>query len=208
MRTAGVILAGGRSLRMGSPKATLPWGATTLLAHVCAQVAEAVDGPLVVVRAPGQQLPELPAGVLVAEDAREGGGPLVGILAGLVVLAEQADAAYVSAVDMPRLRPAFVRRVLQGLDDAADVALPEAHGHRHPLAAAYRTALAGPLAAIVEAGGTRPAELYAVVRTRVIGPAWLLDDPALRADDPALDSLLNVNDPEAYAAAHAAAFPA
>ena len=207
MRTAGVILAGGRSLRMGTPKAALPWGAATLLDHVCGLVAQAVDGPLVVVRAPGQELPELPAGVLVAEDSREGGGPLVGILAGLEALAGRADAAYVSAVDMPGLRPAFVRRVLAGLDAATDVVLPEAHGFRHPLAAAYRTALATPLAAIVGAGGFKPAELYAVVRTRVVGPDWLLDDPLLRAADPGLESLLNVNDPEAYAAAHSVAFP-
>lgn len=208
MRTAGVILAGGRSLRMGSPKAALPWGPVTLLEHVCALVSQAVDGPLVVVRAPGQQLPGLPAGVLVAEDAREGGGPLVGILAGLEAVAAQAEAAYVSAVDMPGLRPAFVRRVLEGLDAATDVVLPEAHGFRHPLAASYRTAVAVPLAGIVAAGGLKPAELYSVVRTRVVGPDWLLDDAVLRAADPALESLLNVNDPEAYAAAHSVAFPA
>ena len=85
--------------------------------------------------------------------------------------------------------------------------LPEAHGFRHPLAAAYRTALAAPLGEIVAGGGFKPAELYAVVRTRVVGPAWLLADPVLRAEDPCLDSLLNVNDPDAYSAAHAVAFP-
>jgi molybdopterin-guanine dinucleotide biosynthesis protein A len=207
VRAAGIILAGGRSSRMGSSKAALPWGAVTLLDHVCTLVAQAVDGPLVVVRAAGQELPELPAGVLVAEDARAGGGPLVGILAGLEAVAGQADAAYVSAVDMPRLRPAFVRRVLQGLDDETDVVLPEARGFRHPLAAAYRTALAAPLAGIVAAGGFKPAQLYAVVRTRVVDASWLLADPLLRADDPALDSLLNINDPDSYAAAVSVAFP-
>jgi len=207
VRTAGVVLAGGRSRRMGTPKAALAWGTTTLLAHACSLVREGVDGPVIVVGAPGQAPPELPAGVLYAEDAREGGGPLAGILAGLSAAAAVADAVYVSAVDMPHLRPAFIRRVLRGLDDETDVVLPEAHGFRHPLAAAYRTALAGPLGEIVAAGGSKPAELYAVVRTRVVGPEWLLADPLLRAADPDLDSLLNVNDPDAYAAAHAVAFP-
>ena len=61
--------------------------------------------------------------------------------------------------------------------------LPEAHGFRHPLAAAYRTALAGPLGEIV-AARRKPAELYAVVRTRVVGPEWLLADPLLRGGGP------------------------
>jgi molybdopterin-guanine dinucleotide biosynthesis protein A len=192
---------------MGTDKAALRWGTTTLLAHVCALVAEAVDGPVIVIGAPGQEPPALPVGVLYAADASEGGGPLAGILAGLVAAADDADAVYVSAVDMPHLRPAFVRRVLQGLDDGTDVVLPEAHGFRHPLAAAYRTAVAGPLAGIVAGGGRTPAELYAVVRTRIVGPEWLLADPVLQGRDPDLDSLQNVNDPEAYAAAHSVAFP-
>jgi molybdopterin-guanine dinucleotide biosynthesis protein A len=162
---------------------------------------------VIVVGAPAQEPPALPSGVRYAEDAHRGGGPLAGILAGLVAAADVADAVYVSAVDMPHLRPAFVRRVLQGLDDSTDVVLPEAHGFRHPLAAAYRTVLAGRLAEILATGGRKPAELYAVVRTRVVGPEWLLADPLLRAQDPDLDSLLNVNDPAAYAAAHAVAFP-
>jgi molybdopterin-guanine dinucleotide biosynthesis protein A len=192
---------------MGTSKAALPWGAGTLLDHVCARVAEAVDGPLIVVRAAGQALPPLPAGVLLAEDAHEEGGPLVGILAGLAAAAEVADAAYVSAVDMPHLRPAFVRRVLAGMDEATDVVLPDAHGFRHPLAAAYRTGLADRLAALVAEGARTPAELYAVVRTRVVGREWLLADAALRAADPELRSLVNVNDPASYDAARSVAFP-
>ncbi len=199
MRTAGVILAGGRSRRMGTPKAALPWGATTLLAHVCGVVAGAVDGPVVVVRAAGQELPPLPAAVELVEDPVPGLGPLGGILGGLTAVAGRAEAAYVSAVDMPALRPEFVRRVLAGLEDGVEVVLPDAHGFRHPLAAAYRTALAGPLRELVAAGGTRPAELFEVAVTRRVDAAWLLADPELAAADPELASLVNVNDPDDYA---------
>jgi molybdopterin-guanine dinucleotide biosynthesis protein A len=205
---AGVVLVGGRSRRMGTPKAALPWGPTTLLAHVCGIVAGAVDGPLVVVRAAGQELPPLPAGAALVEDAVPDVGPLAGILAGLAAARHGADRAYVSAVDMPGLRPAFIRRVLAGLEPDADVVVPEADGFRHPLAAAYRTALADPLQELLAGGATRPAELFAAVRTRVVGRDWLLADPALAAADPELASLANVNDPAAYARAHSVAFPA
>jgi molybdopterin-guanine dinucleotide biosynthesis protein A len=203
VRTAGVILAGGRSRRMGTPKAALPWGETTLLGHICGVVGSAVDGPVLVVGAAGQELPALPAAVELVEDPVPDLGPLGGILGGLAALANRAEAAYVSAVDMPALRPEFVRRVLAGLEDGVEVVLPDAHGFRHPLAAAYRTVLAEPLRRLVAAGGTRPAELFGITAVRRVDAGWLLADPALAAADPELESLVNVNDPDDYARARA-----
>ncbi|MEA2226533.1 MAG: molybdenum cofactor guanylyltransferase [Solirubrobacteraceae bacterium] len=66
---AGIVLAGGRSSRMGSPKAALEWHGSTLLRRVVGIVGRGVDGPVVVVRAPGQELPPLPEGVEIVEDA-------------------------------------------------------------------------------------------------------------------------------------------
>src|SRR4051794_41302643 len=83
---AGIVLAGGRSSRMGTPKAALTWHGSTLLGRVCGLVARAVAGPVVVVRAPGQPLPALPAGVQVVDDPVEGRGPLQGIVTGLAAL--------------------------------------------------------------------------------------------------------------------------
>src|SRR5579862_5291066 len=186
---AGIVLAGGRSTRMGAPKAALPWGGTTLLAHVCEVLAAALGAQVVVVRAPGQELPSLPAAVEVVEDAVEGRGPLQGIAAGLAAVAPRADAAYVSATDVPLLRPGFVRRVVGALDDETDVALPVVGGHHQPLAAAYRTSLVPLLESLLARGVRRPAELFARCRVRE------LDEHDL----PELDSLRNVNDPQEYA---------
>jgi molybdopterin-guanine dinucleotide biosynthesis protein A len=60
------VLVGGRSARMGSAKATLEWHGSTLLQRTVGIAVRAVDGPVFVVRAPGQQLPALPAPVEVA----------------------------------------------------------------------------------------------------------------------------------------------
>src|SRR3954451_11022750 len=136
---AGVVLAGGRSVRMGRPKATLEWHGSTLVRRLASLRARAFDGPVVVVRAPGQALPELPFEVV--EDARRGQGPLQGIAAGLAALRGRAEVAFVTAVDAPDLDPAFVRRVVGAIADG-DAAVPLAGGVPQPLAAAYRVELA------------------------------------------------------------------
>jgi len=187
---------------MGRPKAALEWHGSTLLRRVVGVLRRSVDGPVVVVRAPGQELPSLPAGVELVDDHVEGAGPLVGILAGLRAVGERAEVAYVSSTDAPGLAPAFVRRVLAGVDDGVDVALPDALGHRQPLAAAYRTSLAPVVERLVAEGRLRPAFLFDAVRVRV------LRDDDLAAADPGLGSLRNLNEPADYDAARAEPAPA
>src|SRR4051794_33201959 len=155
---------------MGTAKASLGWHGSTLLRRVTGVVARAVPGaPVVVVRAPGQPLPTLPPGVEVHDDPVEGLGPLQGLAVGLAAVADRADVAFVCSTDLPFLHPAFVHRVLAAFGDddeadddaAADVVLPVAHGHHQPLAAGYRTALAGVVTRLVEQGELRPGQLFA-----------------------------------------------
>jgi molybdopterin-guanine dinucleotide biosynthesis protein A len=206
-RAAGVVLAGGRSSRMGSPKAALEWHGSTLLWRTVAIIGRAADGPVVVVRAPGQELPPLPPETDVVDDPQEGQGPVQGIAAGLAALAGRADVAFVSSTDMPFLHPAFVRRVLRAAQDGADVALPVARGFRQPLAAAYRTALAPAAERLVRAGRLKPAFLFEDNNVAVLEEAALRADPVLAAFDPDLDSVLNINEPADYQSARARTAP-
>jgi molybdenum cofactor guanylyltransferase len=199
--SAGIVLAGGRSSRMGTPKAALEWHGSTLLRRVVGIVARGVDGPVVVVRAPGQELPALPDGVVVVEDAREGRGPLQGLAAGLAAVRDAAPVAYASSTDVPLLHPRFVRRVVAAVDDDVDVALPHVGGFPQPLAAAYRTALADTVERLIAEDRMRPAFLFEACRVRRLDQAALLDDPALAALDPGLDSVLNLNERGDYDAA-------
>jgi molybdopterin-guanine dinucleotide biosynthesis protein A len=207
-RTAGIVLAGGRSTRMGRPKAGLEWHGSTLLHRVAGLVGRAVDGPVAVVRAPGQELPSLPPGARLVEDAREGRGPLQGLAAGLAAVAAEADLAYVSSTDVPLLHPAFVATVLAAAQrEDVDVALPVAHGFRHPLAAAYRTSLLPQVEELIAADRMRPAFLFERCRVRELDEAELLRDGRLSRADPELLSLLNVNNPDEYERARARAAP-
>src|SRR6266851_391570 len=130
---AGIVLAGGRSSRMGTPKAALEWHGSTLLRRTTSILARVTGGPVVVVAAARQALPDLPGTVEVVRDPREGLGPLQGIAAGLAAVGDRAPCAFICSTDLPFLHPAFVRRVLcavgglTGAGQDADVALPLAH---------------------------------------------------------------------------------
>ncbi|BBG02155.1 MULTISPECIES: molybdenum cofactor guanylyltransferase [Pseudonocardia] len=197
---AGIVLAGGRSSRMGVPKADLDWHGAALLTRTVAVLSRAVDGPLVVVRAAGQPLPELPGGTEVLDDPVPGLGPLPAIGIGLAAVADRVSAGFVASTDLPLLHPAFAARILDLLGEH-DVALPVAHGHHQPLAAAYRTGLAPVITELTAAGEGRPPSLFGRVDVRRIEEETLRSDPVLARLDPDLDSLLNVNTPQEYTAA-------
>jgi molybdopterin-guanine dinucleotide biosynthesis protein A len=199
---AGVVLAGGRSSRMGTAKAALAWRGSTLLYRTAALLARTVDGPVVVVGAPDQELPALPAGVAVVVDPVEGLGPMQGLAVGLAAVADRADVAFVCSTDLPFLHPAFVRRVLAGFaDPATEVVLPVAGGFRQPLAAGYRTAIAERLAKLVADGHRRPGMLFEHCRVEQLDDDALLASAELAGLDPGLRSVANVNAPADYDAA-------
>jgi molybdopterin-guanine dinucleotide biosynthesis protein A len=196
---------------MGSAKASLPWHGSTLLRRVCGVVARGVDGPVIVVRAPGQVLPDLPGSVEVLDDPSEGLGPLQGIGVGLTALQGRADVAFVCATDLPFLNPAFVRRIVRACaesEPAVDVVLPVAHGHAQPLAAAYRPALAPLVDKLLAADRLRPAFLMDECDVLRLDDVALLAGSELRSADPLLDSVVNLNTPDDYRVAHEQPEPA
>ena len=193
---------------MGTPKAALEWHGSTLLRRTAGIIARVTDGPVVVVRAPGQDLPPLPRSIEVVDDPQEGLGPVQGLAAGLAAVTGRAEVAFVSSTDMPFLHPAFVRRVLRAAQqDGVDVGLPVARGYPQPLAASYRVALAPLAAKLVAEERLRPAFLFEQCAVTRLDEAALRADPVLAALDPGLDSVVNVNEPADYQAARARPAP-
>lgn len=191
---------------MGVDKASLPWGDSTLLGQVCAVLCGAVDGPVLVVRAQGQPLPALPAGVEVHDDPTPGLGPVQGLATGLGAIGTRVPVAFVAATDLPHLHPAVVRHTTTALrdDPEADVAAAVIGGHLQLLAAAYRP---GPAAVVLGAalarGDRRLRTAVGGLRVRRLAETDLLADLDVAAGDPGLTSYLNVNDPQDYARATA-----
>lgn len=193
VRVGGIVLCGGRSSRMGRPKAWLPFGGEVMLARVVRLLGEAV-GPVVVVAAPDQEVPPLPPEVEIVRDDEKGRGPLQGLAAGLAALGGRADAAYLSSCDVPFLRPAFVRRLAELLGDH-HICVPHVGDYHHPLAAVYRLEVADAVAHLLVEDRLRPFFLFERVPTRVVRAEELADV------DPDLRTLRNLNTPEDYEAA-------
>jgi len=186
----GLVLAGGQSTRMGRPKATLPFGPELMLQRVV-RLLSSVVRPIVVVRAPDQELPLLPADVIIACDERPQRGPLEGLSAGLTAIMPHAGAVYATSCDVPLLVPAFVQAMIDRLGEA-DIAVPIEESFAHPLAAVYRTSVAPHISDLLAHDQLRPAFLFDRTSTRRVPVA------ELRAVDPDLQTLRNLNRPEDY----------
>ena len=178
---------------MGRPKATLPFGAETMLQRVV-RLLGAVVSPIVVVAAREQSLPPLPDAVSITRDEREAKGPLEGIRAGLSALPASIDAAYITSCDVPLLVPAFVERMIELMGDH-DIAVMEIDGFPHPLSAIYRRDTLSHVESLLAGDRLRPVFLFDAVRTRRVKPE------EMTAVDPELTTLRNLNTPEDYRAA-------
>jgi len=190
-----IILCGGKSTRMGRDKATLPFGPECMLQRVVRLVGEVVPlQNMVVVAAPHQPLPEIPAAVQVARDERQDRGPLEGLAAGLRQLGGRIDAVYVTSCDVPLLVPDFVRRLFELLGDY-DIAVPRDAEFHHPLAAVYRASVLSHVERLLAQNQLRPRMLFNATSTREVP----VED--LRSVDPNLSTLENLNRPEDYAKA-------
>jgi molybdopterin-guanine dinucleotide biosynthesis protein A len=185
----GIVLCGGKSTRMGTSKALLPFGPETMLQRVVRLLGEVV-APIVAVAAADQDLPALPSDVIVTRDEREGRGPLEGLRAGLKALPPEVTAAYVTSCDVPLLEPGFVRQMLEFARDY-DVAVIEIDGFAHPLSAVYGRRTLPIVEELLANDRLRPIFLFDAVKTRRVSPREITSDPELL-------TLQNLNTREDY----------
>lgn len=135
MQAGAVILAGGKSSRMGQNKALLPIDGEANIARITNCLKEAFHDVLIV--ANNNELYEF-LNIPIVNDKVEGKGPLAGIQAGL--LAAKHDANVFVACDMPfisiNLAKAFIEK-----SEGFDAVVPIIGGKQHPLFAVYKKSL-------------------------------------------------------------------
>ena len=138
VRVVAVVLAAGAGRRIGSPKALLPIGGTTFLAHVARALQRPGVAEVVAVIGHGARRVEasagLPPGLALVVNPRPDDGMLGSVARGLEAAeARGADAVLLHPVDHPFVCPATTDAVLAALAGGALVAVPTYGGRRgHP----------------------------------------------------------------------------
>ena len=185
--TSAIVLAGGRSTRLGRDKASEPLLGVSLLQRTVSNIDGLID-EIVIVRAAHQKLPEIEtsASLRVVDDLHADSGPLAGIYTGLKTIA--TPNALTVACDLPLLQSNLLAGLLLLESDdhdavvpTNDIFLPE------PLCAVYSTRCLSAIEAQLRDGVLKVALFLDQVRVRYVRPAeW-------RAWDPEGRSFLNVN---------------
>lgn len=192
-RIAGVILAGGRSQRMGQDKAQILLQGETLLARAIAMLAPQVDH--LAINANDMPEASVPAGIPVFPDHLSGfQGPLAGIHAAMLharALHPPVERVATIAIDTPFLPLDLVARLASAAPDAGTIAIAASGGAIHPVAALWPVALADDLAHFLQADPKRRVRDF-LLRHPMIAVDFAPIETALGP----LDPFFNINKPE------------
>jgi len=194
-----LILAGGRSRRMGQDKVWMALEGVSLVERVVRRVLPLADEFLFSTNAPERFetfARSMPVPSRVVTDLFAGAGPLAGIQAGLS--AARHDLLLALAADMPFVNEALVRHLV-ALAVGFDAVVPQTpHPDTgelswEPLHALYRRGCLTAIEARMAAGQRRAYCFYGDIRVRTVLPA------EVQAYDPTLRSFVNVNTPVEWA---------
>ncbi len=187
---SGIILAGGRSQRMGTDKALLPLpgkASETFLAHLISTLAPVCAEVLVVARDQAQFAGVALPGIRPVFDQKPGGGPLMGLYSGLSAM--QSSTALVVAVDMPFVQPALLTFLLDCYQRDTLV-VPLVENVPQVLLALYPRSILPLIETLLEQGKRAPRALLEVA------PILYVEEAQLREVDPQLRSFIGINTPQ------------
>lgn len=180
-----IILAGGKSSRLGRDKASEVLAGRPLLQHAIDRCAGLVQA-YVIVTARDQALPplQIPAPHRAVEDLYPETGPLGGLYTGLQAI--ETPYALALACDTPLLSPGLLAALLSHVS-GYDVAAPSREGLPEPLCAVYARECAPAAQARLERGAYKLTALFEDLI------ALLLPEPEWSRFDPQGLSFLNIN---------------
>ena len=186
----GVLLAGGRSRRMGRDKAQLVIEGQTMLDRTLAVLQQVTDE--VLVSGFRERAEQVPPGVRVIEDQYTDAGPLAGIYSALLMARNPHVLAV--ACDMPFLNADLLRH-MSSLAEDYDVVIPNVDGHTEQLHAIYSKSSLPLIKEQLDRGDYKIDRWFG--RARV----YYVTEEEVGRFDPQHRSFMNVNTPEEWQAA-------
>ena len=179
----GIVLAGGKSSRMGLNKAFIEFGGKRLIEATVERLAGLFPEVLIIAN---DLEPYANLGVRVIPDLIQNSGSLGGIYTGLSAAAHPKG--FFVACDMPFLNPDLIALVVREAE-GWDVVVPQVEGELQPMHAVYANSCLPFIKEAIDLRMLKIARFFPKVRVKII------EEPALRAVDPHLLGLMNVNTP-------------
>ena len=181
-----ILLAGGKSSRMGTNKALLPIGGKATIEKIIDTLSPSFAQVVLVTN---DQDTYRWLGVPMTSDVFPGQGPLAGIHAGLLTI--PCDVSLVVACDMPFVT-ANLGSYLVGISDGFDAVVPRLDGQLHPLFAVYRNTCIRTLEECITSGNLRMVHFLEKKHVRYVQETEL--KKVISSDE----VFTNMNNPEEY----------
>ncbi len=180
----GIILAGGKSRRMGRNKAFIDSGGVPLFERVY-RVFKEIFSEIIIVT--NDVLPFERYEAILQRDIILNKGALGGLYTGLFHSSNYH--AFCSACDMPLLNPRVIEYMTEERDEY-DVIVPKTHDGLHPLHAIYSKKCLNPMRQLLDRDDLKIVDFFGHVRVRYI------EEMEIREFDPHMRSVINVNTEE------------
>jgi molybdopterin-guanine dinucleotide biosynthesis protein A len=180
----GVILAGGKSSRLGRSKALQVIGDKSLIQWVIDHLVT-ISSDIVIVTAYGEPVPHLShIATKVVADVSPGKGPLAGLYSGL--MASSGSHAIVVGCDTPFLSTRLLEYMVQ-IRSTFDAVLPRIDNKLEPLCAVYSRSCLGSIRALLERNELSVLKVFDMVKVRYV------EEDEINMFDPDRLSFFNIN---------------
>ena len=185
----GIIVAGGKSVRMGEDKAFINFSGRPLIETVIDTLSPVFDDLMIITNAPRRYEKY---GIRLEGDIIKDTGPLGGIYTALVC--SESVGNFIVACDMPFLNRELIKYICEEAKDH-DIVVCERNRRLEPLCAYYSKSCISPIKDQLDKQDRKIVGLFSKVKARVI------EEAEVAQFDPGGRCFMNVNTPEDHRSA-------
>jgi molybdopterin-guanine dinucleotide biosynthesis protein A len=164
-KATAIIMAGGKSTRMGTDKSMLPIEGRPIIKGICERLSTCFEQ--ILISADNKDKFEF-LGCEVVPDKIPGQGPLMGIASALEASSNELN--FIVACDIPRMELRRVRRIIfEAATEEHDIVVPVAlDGQYEPLFAVYRKSALRAVNKVLASGGRKISDVFTLCNVKKI----------------------------------------